>query len=323
MTVVRKGSAVILVCGEALVDLVEVESSPSGPLLRALPGGGPANTAVALARLGQRVALATRLGRDAGGDIVRAHLSRNGVEDGFIIDAAEPTTLALVTVGPNGDARYRFYFAHTAGWAWSPSELPACLPAEIAAVHLGSMAVACEPGFGALSAFVSRVRNDATISLDPNVRLEVVDDLARYRDELESLVARCHLVRASEEDLAALYPGADAVVSARRWAGLGPRLVVVTRGGAAPLALLGEAVLEGPTRPVTLVDTVGAGDTFSAALLDSLARRGLLAHRLDGLGTDDVRLALERAVAASSITCERQGADPPRAEEVAARLAEG
>ncbi len=313
----------ILVCGEALLDLVEVEAGTAGPLLQALPGGGPANTAVALARLGQRVGLVTRLGRDAAGDLVRAHLRANGVEERYVVAAPEPTTLALVTVGPNGDAQYAFYFTATAGWAWRLEDPPAELPTEVEAIHLGSMAIAATPGYVALSGFVERARDRATVSLDPNVRPGAVDDLAAYRAHLEVLASRCHLVRASDEDLAVLYPGADPLDAARRLSSLGVRLVVVTRGAAAPLAVFADVVLDGPTRALGLVDTVGAGDTFAAGLLDVLSRRGALARRLEGLDRATVAEALAFAVAAAGITCERRGADPPRAEEVAARLAAG
>lgn len=311
----------ILVCGEALLDLVQVDHSDGPPMLRALPGGGPANTAIAAARLGESVLLVTRVGTDAGGDLVCAHLRRSGVDDRLVVRASEPTTLALVTLAESGDARYAFYFESTAGWAWRRSDLPVALPDGVNAVHLGSMALAAPPGYDALSDFVSRVHEAATISLDPNVRLGVVGDLAAYRAALESLAGRCHLVRASEEDLAALYPGLGTPEALARLAALGPRCVVATRGAAAPLARVGDETIEGPERAVRVVDTVGAGDTFSAALLHVFARQGLLASRLEAITATQVAEALSFAAAAASITCERQGADPPTADEVARRLA--
>lgn len=313
----------ILVCGEALVDLVEVEADAGGRLLRPLPGGGPANTAVALARLGQGVGFVTRLGDDPAGALIRAHLSASGIDLRYVVTAGEPTTLALVTLEENGDARYSFYFACTAAWAWQRDDPPADLPRDVEAVHVASMALAAPDGYVALSTFVERVRETTAVALDPNVRAGVVSDPDRYRRQLEDLVARCHLVRASDEDLAYLYPGTAPLDAARRLAALGPRLVVVTRGARAPLAVLGETVLEGPSRRVALVDTVGAGDTFVAGLLHVLAQRGALARRLEGLGEETVVAALAFAATAAGITCERRGADPPRADEVAARLASG
>ncbi|MCU1490859.1 MAG: PfkB domain protein [Acidimicrobiaceae bacterium] len=313
-------AAMILVCGEALVDLVQVGVGQGAPLFRALPGGSPANAAVALARLGQAVGLVSRLGDDDAGTLVRQHLVRNGVDPVHLIRASEPTSLALVTLGDTGDASYAFYFEATAGWLWRSDELPSGLGPEVEAVHLGSMALATPYGRAVLAEFVERERDRRCISLDPNVRIGVVPDVDSYRSDLEELVTRCHLVRVSEEDLETLYPGEPTEDVAERWSASGPRLLVVSRGELGPLTYFHGTVSVGPTRKVEVVDTVGAGDTFSAALLDSLARAGLLAGGLSGLDSAMLDTALEYAVTAASITCQRQGADPPSAAEVAAAL---
>lgn len=310
----------ILVCGECLVDIVEVGDEGGSPILKALPGGGPANTAIALARLGRPVALATRVGSDRLGSLVRSNLVANGVSDDYVVEVAEPTTLALVSLAENGNASYAFYFEATACWTWQIEELPEDT-SGIEALHLGSMALAAPSGRRALSELVRRVGGDAAVSLDPNVRRAIVPELGSYRRALESLVAVSDVVRVSEDDLEALYPGDQVARSAARWAALGPRLVVVSRGGRPPLVGFDGAFGDGPLRAATpVVDTVGAGDTYSAALLDAFSRAGVLRPRLAGLGEALLDEALTFATTAASITCERTGADPPSAADVAARL---
>ncbi|MDA8296006.1 MAG: carbohydrate kinase [Actinomycetota bacterium] len=310
----------ILVCGEALVDLVEVAGGSEAPMLRSLPGGSPANAAVALARLGENVALCTRLGEDACGDLVRHYLEHNGVDLSYVVAAAEPTTLALVSLSSGGDARYAFYFDATAGACWQPGDAPAS-SASFTAVHLGSMSLASLAGRRVLGDFVASLGEQVTISLDPNVRLSVVADVPQYRADLERLVGRADLVRVSGEDLELLYPDRPVAASGAAWASLGPRLLVVSQGAAGPLVFFGDEHFSLVSPVVEVVDTVGAGDTYSAALLHCFSRAGLLAERLAGVGRRDVDEALAYAAAAASITCERQGADPPTAAEVSARLA--
>lgn len=289
-------------------------------MLRSLPGGSPTNAAVALARLGEDVALCTRLGEDACGDLVRRYLERNGVDLSYVVTAAEPTTLALVSLSSGGDARYAFYFDATAGSCWQPGDAPAP-SACFAAVHLGSMALASLAGRQVLGEFLASLGGQVTISLDPNVRLGVVADPAQYRADLEGLVGRADLIRVSSEDLELLYPGRPIADSGAAWAALGPRLLVVSQGAAGPLVFFDNECFSLAAPVVDVVDTVGAGDTYSAALLHCFSRAGLLAEHLAGVGRRDVEEALAYAAAAASITCERQGADPPSATEVALRLA--
>ncbi len=310
----------ILVCGEALVDLVEVPGGSGAPMLRSLPGGSPANAAVALARLGEDVALCTRLGEDACGDLVRQYLERNGVDLSYVVTAAEPTTLALVSLSSGGDARYSFYFDATAGACWQPGDVPAP-SASFEAVHLGSMALASLAGRRVLGDFVASLGEQVTISLDPNVRLNVVADPSQYRADLERLVGRADLIRVSGDDLELLYPDRPVEASGAAWAGLGSRLLVVSRGAAGPLVFFRDECFSVSSPVIEVVDTVGACDTYSAALLHCFAQAGLLAERLAGADRQDLDTALAYAAAAASITCERQGADPPTAAEVAARLA--
>lgn len=315
----------IVVCGEALVDLVPARGAggggPAGPgLLTVLPGGSPANTALALARLGQEVELWTRLGEDSLGDLVAAHLGGNGVGLAALERTREPTSLAVVSLGAGGEARYHLYLEGTASFTWR-FDAPAVLGGDGAeAFHTGSLVLAPPATRGDLLDLMDEERRRRVVSFDPNVRLGAVGPLAPYRQAVEAAVALSHLVRASEDDLAALYPDHSAEEAARRWSLLGPRLVVVTRGPAGALALLEGEPFVGPVRATSVVDTVAAGDTFTAALLDHLSRTGALAGRLAGLDADAVEPALAYATAAASLTCSRRGADPPTAEELAGLL---
>jgi fructokinase len=312
---------VIVVCGEALVDLtVEPSRGPGdAPRYRASPGGSPANTAVGLARLGTPSALLGRLAGDRFGQLLRRHLTGSGVDVQYCVEAAEPTTLAVVDIAADGGARYAFYVEGTADWQWREAELPAQWPADVRALHAGSLALALPPGGPVLESVLARERDSRTISLDPNVRPALVGDRSTYRDKLERWVRLAHLVKISVEDLDWVYPGEPPAMVARRWCAAGVPLVVVTAGpdgaqgypaGAEPVQVAGEQV--------DTVDTVGAGDAFSAGLLDWLHRHGRLG-RPDGLGQwaqGELATALSFAGRVAAVTCTRAGADPPYRNEL-------
>ena len=349
----------IVVCGEALIDMVPARvapggsggpadagspvgpadaGSPVGPadpgrpvdtvgarLYEARPGGSPYNSAVALARLGTPVALLARFSTaDGFGRQLRAHAQTSGVVLDLAVDAPEATTLALVDVADDGTATYTFHADGTADWGWRAGELPADLPAEVVAVHAGSIALARPPGGDVLEAFLARHAGRVTVSVDPNVRPALIGHRDDVAERVERWVRLAGLVKISAEDLEWLHPGEgrDGVVA--RWLDAGPRLVVVTDGAAGATAHLpGEQPLHRPARPVDVADTVGAGDTLGAALLDWLARHDRLAPEgLARLTVEEAGQALEAALTAAAVTVSRPGADPPwRHELVAGRLA--
>ena len=295
----------ITVCGEAVVDLV-----PSGSRsYTALPGGSPANTAVALARLGVPTRLLARLSGDTSGRLLREHLLANGVDLAGAVDAAEPSSVALVELGEDGSARYRFLLDGTADWAWTAQELPDPGP-EVTALHAGSLALARSP---VLEAFLGRVT--CTVSIDPNLRPALLADLDQTRAAVRRWVALADVFKASSEDVALLHPGEDPAEVALRWTAAGPALAVVTLAGDGVVAALGSELVRRPAVPTTVVDTVGAGDTFTAGLLEQLHRDGLLGGRLT-LTSADVGRALERGLRAAAVTCSRAGAEPPWASEL-------
>ena len=302
----------IIVAGENVVDLV-----PAGEgLLRSALGGGPANTAVAAARLGAPVAMAARLGQDTFGAAFRGRLVASGVDCRFLVNAAQPSALALASVAPDGQARYDFWLAGAADFGWRDHELPDPPPGTT--LHLASLAAFLPPGADALERWAERNAPQCTITFDPNLRpvaLTRPDSLVR----LERLVGLAHLVKASEDDTRLAYPDTPPLDTARRWLHSGPSLVVLTHGAAGATALTenGQAVVPAPR--VSVADTIGAGDAAMGALLTALHVRGALtAGALKSLGSDELAEILRYVCAAAALACVRPGADPPTAVEVAA-----
>ena len=296
----------IAVCGEALVDLV-----PAGEgTYAALPGGSPANTAVALARLGVPAQLLARLSSDTSGRLLRGHLHRNGVDLSRAVPAAEPSSVALVELADDGSASYRFLLDGTADWAWTESELGP-LSADVQAVHAGSLALARVP---ALERFLGRA--GCTVSIDPNLRPALMPELPVAREAVRRWLALADVLKASSDDLALLYPGESPLEVARRWAASGPAVAVVTLAADGALAVLDGQVVQRPAVPTVVVDTVAAGDTFTAGLLAWWQQAGVLGGRLDRLSTAQLEGALDHGLRAAAITCSRAGADPPWAAEL-------
>lgn len=308
----------VLVVGEALVDVVD-RSSLDGPGDAAVErhvGGSPANVALGLARLGHRVAFATRIGRDADGARICAKLEGDGVRlvPGALVDDA--TATATATLDATGQASYAFDLR------W---ELPAVELAGVQHLHSGSIAATLAPGATRVrDAFAAARAAGATTSYDPNVRPALMAAPEQERPGVERLVARSDVVKASDEDLAWLYPDQSPDEAAQAWAALGPQLVVVTRGEHGATAFRahapGVAVPVAP-RPVEVVDTVGAGDAFMAGLVSGLLDAGLLGgergrRALQDAAPEPVLQALARAVLAASLTCGRRGAEPPTRDEL-------
>ena len=317
-----EGSGVVAVAGEALIDLV-----PAGRegLFEAAPGGSPANVAVGLARLGVPVRLLARIAADPLGRRIRAHLTGNGVDLSWAVKAGEPTSLAIVTVGPDGSPEYDFRVEGTADWQWRDAELVGSLDEGVVALHGGSLAFTMPPGADVLARLFERARDTATVSYDPNCRPLLMGAPEVVRDRIQALVARADVVKVSAEDLAWMLPGRAPEQVAEAWLAKGPAIVAVTLGPGGVIATAREAAtVRRPGRRVAIVDTVGAGDSFMSALLAGLYRRGLLgAERRAQLGAidpDTLAAVLDEAVLASAITCTRHGADPPTAQHLQAGI---
>jgi fructokinase len=307
-----------IVVGEALVDLV---GQRGGRTLAVHPGGSPANVALGLGRLGVPVTLKTSLGRDSLGQMVLSHLEASGVRVDGGVQAGASTSLAIATLAA-GIASYDFRID------WDVGNL-APLPVEARGLHTGSLATALEPGKTTVMDLMRREhdRGRVTVSYDPNVRPALLGDPAQARPDIERLVALSDVVKVSDEDLRWLYPDQGDEDVARGWLASGPALVVVTRGGGGVYAVAAGVELHRPAATITVVDTVGAGDSFTSGLLDGLRRADLIGGaRRDALAAiDEATLAsvLDTAALIAAITCSRPGANPPTRAEVDDALAAG
>lgn len=312
--------AIIAVAGEALVDMVP---APESDYFEAAPGGSPANVAVGLARLGVRTRLLARIADDMMGRRIREHLTANGVELDHTVRASEQTSLAVVAVGSDGGATYDFRVDGTADWQWTPDELAGALDGPVVALHSGSLALTMPPGAAVLRELMTHAAATATISYDPNCRPLLMgspDDTLRGVHELLSIA---DVVKVSGEDLEWLHPDSRPESVLEDWLGRGPAIVAITLGGDGVLAGTADGVRSRrPGVPVTVVDTVGAGDSFSAGLLAGLHRRDLLGATarpsLRGIDAETLDGLLDEAAVAAAITCSRRGADPPTVEDLMA-----
>ncbi|MFG2577011.1 carbohydrate kinase [Streptomyces sp. NPDC048481] len=306
----------ITVVGECVADaFTEAAPAANELALRVLPGGGPANTAVALARLGTPARFLARLSGDVFGRLFRAHLEASGVDLSYAVDADEPSTLAVAELDPAGQAAYSFHAQNTADWQWTPAELARAQLSATACVHTGSLALIREPGGAAVEEFLAGAAPSATVSIDPNVRPLLVRPEA-YRARLARWCALADVLRLSADDLELLLPGVAPEKACDLWHAAGARLVVITLGSGGALASLDGERVRVPAVPARVVDTVGAGDSFTAGLLHHLGAHGHLGGRLDGLGPDDVEAACRFGARVAALTCSVAGPNPPWRDEL-------
>jgi fructokinase len=311
--------------GEVLIDFLPLEERGRTVGFRMHPGGSLLNVAVACARLGQPVALATTIATDFFGRYLRAYAEGEGIDSRWLIDLPALSTLAFVA-HEGGEPVFTFYGEGTADTLLTPEALPDELFSETAILHIGSISLLRGSTPDAVLAAVERLRGRALISLDPNLRPGLVKDEPGYRALLARLVGLVDLVKISAADLGWLMPGIALDEAARSLLALGPALVVVTRGGAGVLAVraadAGRSLLNLPAFRVAVADTVGAGDSFNGGLLTCLAEAGAVTRGgLEALPDSDLVAALRYAAAVAAINCTRPGADPPRRAEVEAFLA--
>ncbi|MFI6871994.1 carbohydrate kinase [Streptomyces sp. NPDC050400] len=311
----------IVVAGEALIDLVPQGASPDGgpapeapelPALAPRRGGGPYNTAVALGRLGSPVGFCSRVSRDAFGAALLDGLRSAGVDVSSVQRGDEPTTLAVASIGSDGSAGYSFYVEGTADRLFA---VPDGLPAGTRAVSFGTCSLVLEPGATAYEEVMrSAAAQGVFTALDPNIRAGLIPDPDAYRARFKNWLPSTALLKLSEED--AQWLGG----TPQEWLAAGPAAVVMTRGGDG-LAVFtqdgGEYSV--PGERVDVVDTIGAGDTVNAALLHGLSLQDALSPTaVAALDGDGWARLLRFAARAAAITCSRAGAEPPYASEVGA-----
>ncbi|WP_273734602.1 carbohydrate kinase family protein [Mycolicibacterium septicum] len=292
-----------LVIGEALIDVVESDGRISGEYV----GGSPLNVAVGLSRLGRGVDFLTHIANDDRGKRIVEYVEHSGVQLVSGSTSASRTPTAFATLDAAGSAHYRFDID------WQLTGTP-----EVATpllVHTGSIATVLEPGCRATAALLDAYRMSATISFDPNVRPDVIqdDDIARGR--VDRLIERADIVKASEDDLRWLDPRHSPEQIARAWLEVGPSIVTVTSGERGAFAVCRAGSVSVPARAVQVVDTVGAGDAFMTGLLDALWSLGLLGadrrRDLSRIGTEALEDILRSAALSAAMTVARPGADLP------------
>ena len=289
-------------CGEVLIDIL-----PTGPVV----GGGPANTAKALARLGHDVDFIDGISTDAYGLSARKELSRDGVGLALSLTSDKPTCTATVTLDSKGSASYEFLIDGTATFDFNSSWLPDPERLKPSVLHIGTLVTIIEPGASVLFDWAVKVGEFAPIVFDPNIRPSVMADRAKYAAAVEKWVSISSVVKVSDDDIAWLYPTDSLDVVAHRWIDAGVNAVVVTRGGKGLIGFTASGMEEVDGVKVDVVDTVGAGDTVGAIVVE-----GIISHSVHGLQGQVLNALLHKAAIAAGITCSRAGAQPPRAHEL-------
>jgi fructokinase len=296
----------IWVCGEVLIDVL-----PTGPVV----GGGPANTAKALSRLGHTVDFVGGISTDAFGQMARKELERDGVGLGLALESNKPTCTATVNLDKAGSATYTFVIDGTATFDFSPSWLPDPEKLKPSVLHIGTLATVVEPGAAVLFDWAVKCAEFAPIVFDPNVRPSFLGNREKYCQAVEKWVGISSVVKLSDEDISWLYPDQSMDEVAHRWLEGETSLVVVTRGAKGIIGYTQGASEEVEGVKVDVVDTVGAGDTVGAILVE-----GVVQYSVAGLVGHTLNTVLHRAAVAAGITVSRAGAQPPRMHELVEAL---
>ena len=297
----------IWVCGEVLIDLI-----PGADGVRVgHVGGGPANSAKALARLGHEVQFIDGISRDEYGQAARRELLADEVKLDLALSSDKPTCLAIVTLGDGGGASYKFEIEGTATFDFSLSWLPDPSRYKPKVLHIGTLVTVIKPGADVLFDWAIGVAEFAPIVFDPNIRPAVVSDRGAYVEAVERWVAISSVVKVSDDDMAWLYPEVKYEDVVKRWISEGVALVVVTRGSRGLVGCTTSGLVEVGGVAVEVADTVGAGDTVGAVVVEAMVEQGLM-----NLHGDLLKSVLNRAAKAAAITCSRKGAQPPYAHEL-------
>lgn len=319
----------IVCCGENLIDMVPMTGLPNTPYgcFKVAPGGCPFNSAIAAARLGANVSFLGKVAADFLGDKLFERLAANGVGTGLIRRAPQPVTLAFVERSPKGENNYAFYAEKAADRSLLPGDLPASLPPDTHFLLAGSISLVLEPSAGTIHALIDRECAGASarvlLSYDPNVRPSLIPDKTAFRRNFEALCAKSAVVKASDSDVAWIYdaPDIDADIDAvvSHILSLGTSAVFLTRGEKGCVASSQKARISCEAMKVRVADTIGAGDTFHAAIVSALDAMGLWTRMaIADLGAETLLGLTQFAQATSALNCTREGADPPSLAELRA-----
>jgi len=296
----------VWVCGEVVIDLI-----PDGTERKAVVGGGPANTAKALSKLGITTQFIDGISTDKYGQMALYELQKDGVLLDFVKFSDKPTCLAIVSLNLKGGATYEFVIDDTATFDFSHSWLPDAADKKPLLLHIGTLVTAIEPAASVLFEWAKKVSLVAPIVFDPNIRPAVMSDRNEYVKQVERWVSISNAVKVSDDDIYWLYPGQDLDKVTKRWLEMGPELIVVTFGDKGLAGYRENSKMSVDAKKVVVADTVGAGDTVGAILVEAIIEDGL-----DKLTNERLSLMLDRAARAAAITVSRTGALPPGRDEI-------
>jgi fructokinase len=296
----------VWVCGEVLIDLI-----PDGTERKAVVGGGPANTAKALAKLGLDAQFIDGISTDKYGQMALKQLHKDGVLLDFVKFSDKPTCLAIVSLNNQGGASYEFVIEGTATFDFSASWLPDPVVHKPSLLHIGTLVTAIEPAASVLFEWAKKLAKVSPIVFDPNIRPAVMSDRSEYVKQVERWVSISSSVKVSDDDIYWLYPGVELDLVANKWLAMGPELVVVTFGDKGLCGYRKNEKVTVDAKKVVVADTVGAGDTVGAILVEAIIEDGL-----DNLTGNRLSVMLDRAAQAAAITVSRTGALPPSQAEI-------
>jgi fructokinase len=296
----------VWVCGEVLIDLI-----PDGEKRKVVVGGGPANTAKALAKLGISTQFIDGISTDKYGQTALKQLHKDGVLLDFVKFSDKPTCLAIVSLNEAGGASYEFVIEGTATFDFSPRWLPDPVTNQPSLLHIGTLVTAIEPAASILFEWAKKVAKVSPIVFDPNIRPAVMSDRTEYVKQVERWVSISSAVKVSDDDIYWLYPGVELDLVANKWLAMGPELVVVTFGDKGLTGYRKNEKVAVEAKKVLVADTVGAGDTVGAILVEAIIEDGL--DKLTGMR---LSVMLDRAAKAAAITVSRTGALPPSKVEI-------
>ncbi len=292
----------VVVVGESLVDVIERDGAR-----RSTPGGSPLNVAVGLARLGLPPYFVSEIGEDSDGALLREHLESAGVPGAGLV-RTDRTSSAVATIGSSGSAEYRFDI----GWRLPAIEAP---PSDV--IHTGSIGAWLEPGAQSVQRLLTTRTSSTLASLDLNIRPSLIADRERTEARIDDLLTTTDIGKLSDEDASWLFPGRSADEVIDRLLDRGPGLVVLTRGGDGARLATSRLRVDVAADVVPVIDTIGAGDSFMAALLVAILSSGRLdAARTRELDLDDLVEIGGFAAHCAAITVGRPGADPPTISDI-------
>jgi fructokinase len=296
----------VWVVGEVLIDLI-----PEGIDRKPIVGGGPANTAKALSKLGINTQFIDGVSTDEYGQMAMDELVSAGVKLNYVKYSDKPTCLAIVSLSDSGSASYEFVIENTATFDFNPDWLPSPQSERPTLLHIGTLATVIEPGASVLFDWAQFVANVAPIVFDPNIRPAVISDRKKYLMQVERWVSISSAIKVSDEDIRWLYPSFEIEQVVDSWLAKGPSLIVVTYGDKGLAGYRQGEKLSIEAVKVLVADTVGAGDTVGAILVEAIVKDGL-----DTLSGVRLEMMLKRAAKAAGITVSRSGANPPTLKEI-------